>query len=69
MLRRRLARAGRLSLDSANSGKTDCEEESKESFSHAGEANQTAGVQSTISSEQPICDGENGKVSGTDKSG
>ena len=56
MLRRRLVRAGRLSLDSANGGKTDCDEESKESFGHAGETNQTAVVQSIISSLQRICD-------------
>src|SRR6266487_3327852 len=44
---RRLARSGRLSLQSTNAGNTDCKEESKESFSHGGERKQTAGLQST----------------------
>jgi hypothetical protein len=47
MFCRRLARGGRLSLDSANTGNTDCKEKSKESFSHGGEPKQTAGLQST----------------------
>jgi hypothetical protein len=34
-------------LYSASAGKTDYEEESKESFSHGGERKQTAGLQST----------------------
>jgi hypothetical protein len=44
---RRLARSGRLSLQSTNAGNTDCKEESKESFSHGGERKQTADLQST----------------------
>ena len=47
MFCRRLAWRRRLSLHGANTGKSDCEEESKESFSHGRERNQTAGLQST----------------------
>jgi hypothetical protein len=44
---RRLARGGRLSLHSTDAGKSDYKDESKNSFSHGGERNQTAGLQST----------------------
>ena len=36
-----------MSLHGTNTGKSDCEEESKESFSHGREGTQTAGLQST----------------------
>jgi hypothetical protein len=58
MFCRRLVRRRRLSLHGANTGKSDCEEESKESFSHGREANQTAGLQSTHFQGQPIFNAE-----------
>ena len=62
MFCRRLSRGRRLSLHGANTGKSDCEEESKESFSHGRERNQPRDYNQRISEGSRFSAGKDSKT-------